>query len=114
MLRRNCAVLFYNNIVGNNEGITAERERYDRRPKQRHNREKVADAPILAMTARKPPNDGKSRADEKSALSVRKHGGLCRVLKNTDKSTMLVRGKFPLRPLNKKTADAVKSERRLL
>ncbi|MDY3844894.1 MAG: hypothetical protein SOZ55_07260 [Ruminococcus sp.] len=67
-------MLFYNNIVGRCEGITAERERYDRQPKWRHNREKVADAPILAITARKPPNGDKSRADEKSALSVRKHG----------------------------------------
>ena len=72
----------------------AERERYDRRPKRRHNRDKVAYAPILAITARKPPKGGKSRADEKSALSVRKHGGLCRVSENTDKSTMLVRGKI--------------------
>ena len=94
-LRYNCAEIFYNIIVGISEGITAERERYDRRPKRRHNRDKVAGAPILAMTARKPPNGGKSRADEKSALSVRKHGGLCRVSENTDKSTMLVRGKFP-------------------
>ncbi len=72
----------------------AERERYDRRPKRRHNRDKVAYAPILAITARKPPKGGKSRADEKSTLSVRKHGGLCRVSENTDKSTMLVRGKI--------------------
>ena len=52
-------------------------------------------APILAMTARKPPKGGKSRADEKSALSVRKHGGLCRVSEKRDFITMLVRGKFP-------------------
>ena len=57
--------------------------------------EKVAVAPILAMTARKPPKGGKRRADAKSALLVRKHGGLCRVLENTAQSTMLVRGKFP-------------------
>ena len=42
----------------------AERERYDRRPKRRHKRDKVAIAPILALTARKPPKGGKSRADE--------------------------------------------------
>lgn len=66
------------------------------------------------MKARKPPKGGKSRADEKSALSVCKHGILCRVSENGQQNTMLVRGKFPLKPLNKKTADAVKSERRLL
>ena len=93
-MRRNCAVLFYNNIVGRSEGITAERERYDRRPKRRHKRDKVADAPILAMTARKPPNGGKSRADEKSALSVRKHGDMRHVSEKRDFITMLVRGKI--------------------
>ena len=96
MLRQNCAVLFYNNIVGRSEGITAERERYDRRPKRRHNREKIADAPILAMTARKPPNGGKSRADAKSALSVRKHG-IVWVQKLKTTQYKLVRG-TPLRP----------------
>ena len=54
------------------------------------------------MTARKPPNGGKSRADEKSALSVRKHGDMRHVLEKRDFITMLVRGKIPLRPLNKK------------
>ena len=61
-LRDNCAEVYYNNIVRRIEGITAERERYDRRPKRRHNRKIVADTPILAITARKPPNGGKSRA----------------------------------------------------
>ena len=65
-------------------------------------KEKVADAPILAMTARKPPKGGKSRADEKSALSVRKHGDMRHVSEKRDFITMLVRGKIPLRPLNKK------------
>jgi len=72
-----------------------ERERYDSRPKRRHNRKIVADAPILAMRARKPPKGGKSRADEKSALSVRKHGDMRHVLEKRDFITMLVRGKFP-------------------
>lgn len=94
MLRRNCAVLFYTNIVGRSEGITAERERYDRRPKRRHKREKVADTPILAMKARKPPKGGKSRADLKSALSVRKHGDMRHVSEKRDFITMLVRGKI--------------------
>ena len=89
-----------------------ERERYDRRAKRRHNREKVADAPILAMTARKPPNGGKSRVDAKSALSVRKHGDMRHVSEKRDFITMLVRGKIPLRPLIKKTADAVENERK--
>ena len=57
---------------------------------------------ILATTARKPPKGGKSRADEKSALSVRKHGDMRHVSEKRDFITMLVRGKFPLRPLNKK------------
>jgi hypothetical protein len=77
------------------ESITQERERYDRRPKRRHNREKVADAPILAMKARKPPKGGKSRAEAKSALSVRKHGDMRHVSEKRDFITMLVRGKFP-------------------
>ena len=94
-LRNNCAVLFYNNIVGRSEGITAERERYDRLPKRRHNIEKVADAPILATKARKPPKGGKSRADEKSALSVRKHGDMRHVSEKRDFITMLVRENFP-------------------
>ena len=101
-LRNNCADIYYNNIVNRAKVSRGEHERYDRRQKRRHKRDKVADAPILAIIARKPPKGGKSRADAKSALSVRKHGGLCRVSENTDKSTMLVRGKFPLIPLNKK------------
>ena len=83
------------NIVSRSENITAERERYDRRPMQRHNREKVANAPILAMKVRKPPKGGKSRADEKSALSVRKHGDMRHVSEKRDFITMLVRGKLP-------------------
>ena len=47
------------------------------------------------MTARKPPNGGKSRADEKSALSVRKHGDMRHVSEKRDFITMLVRGNFP-------------------
>jgi len=46
------------------------------------------------MKARKPPKGGKSCADEKSALSVRKHGILCRVSENGQQNTMLVRGKI--------------------
>ena len=72
----------------------AERERYDRRPKRRHKKEKVAFAPILAMKARKPPKGDKSRADEKSALSVRKHGDMRHVSEKRDFITMLVRGKM--------------------
>ena len=41
----------------------------------------------------------KSRADEKSALSVRKHGDMRHVSEKRDFITMLVRGKIPLRPL---------------
>lgn len=54
------------------------------------------------MEARKPPKGGESRADEKSALSVRKHGDMRHVSEKRDFITMLVRGKIPLRPLNKK------------
>ena len=46
------------------------------------------------MTARKPPKGGKSRADEKSALSVRKHGDMRHVSEKRDFITMLVRGKI--------------------
>jgi len=101
-LHNNCAELYYNNIDGRNDGFTAEHERYDRRPKWRHIRNKVAEAPILAIIARKPPKGDKSRADEKSALSVRKHGDMRHVSEKRDFITMLVRGKFPLKPLNKK------------
>lgn len=47
------------------------------------------------MTARKPPEGGISRADEKSALSVRKHGDMRHVSEKQDFITMLVRGNFP-------------------
>ena len=46
------------------------------------------------MKARKPPKGGKSRADEKSALSVRKHGDMRHVSEKRDFITMLVRGKI--------------------
>ena len=65
------------------------------------------------MKARKPPKGGKSRADEKSALSVRKHGDMRHVSEKRDFITMLVRGKIsPKTPKIKKTADAVKNERK--
>ena len=52
------------------------------------------------MTVRKPPKGGKSRADAKSALSVRKHGDMRHVSEKRDFITMLVRGKFPLSNAN--------------
>jgi len=67
--------------------------RHNRR-QERRKKDIVAIAPILAMKARKPPKGGKSRADEKSALSVCKHGILCRVSENGQQNTMLVRGKI--------------------
>lgn len=74
---------------------------YNRR-QERRKKDIVAIALILALTARKPPKGGKSRVDEKSALSVRKHGDMRHVSEKRDFITMLVREKFPLRPINKK------------
>ena len=64
------------------------------------------------MTARKPPKGGKSRADEKSALSVRKHGDMRHVSEKRNFITMLVRENSPKTPKIKKTADAVRNERK--
>ena len=92
----------------------AERERYDRRPKRRHNRDKVAYAPILAITARKPQKAVKA-VPMKNRHSQFASTVDCAAFRKTRTNPRCLSGeKFPLKPLNKKTADAVKSERRLL